>query len=690
MRSTQSGNMALCRATVAARSAFASSRSRLATLSNVPFHPGRLLLAAGLCLSLLTACGGGQYPAGPEADAAKAQGTDLHIGRTLAEEGMKKLAQNRYEDASRIFNVGLKFSPTDARLHFLNGLAYHLQYLRGNESMKELAIAGYDLALSNDPAFYHAALQMGRLQFSAKMYAEAAEAFQRAIDIQPRSGDAYVGLASAAYYAYDLPRARVAANKAASLRSADADATRTLAMVYAAMGDESMAQTATLRYASLEQDPGARTRLANRVADWRSWHEAFPPPPGMSRDQSVTTLLAQASTAASTATSASSGNATPSADNAPPKRWFDCTPPSTDIPPPAYGSGSNVDDNSPLPRLPPPCPGINTPRMAVLEVAIIRSEDNTSTALGTNFLQTLQFAFGAGQSVSDVRGTAARATTITRSRTVGIGSGPITAGTGFSVTPYALNIANSTDNRSEILARPSLVALDGMPSTFFSGRNLTMGFSGAAGSSPTVTDKPIGIGLSVTPTFIDSETLLLAVRAQRSFIEQVDLNVNFDNSLQTSRNSVSANVLLKMGQTLILSGLSEREIQRTSNGVPVLKDIPILQYLFSQKTTQDFTSSVLILITPRPPAMDQELMAKTASHIDNLSDPEKRKFRPIIEKAMKDNPRNAPGNLEGTYGHVLGSTLFLQFRSGDLNIEHWSTPSRLDGFLQQLKDILYY
>ncbi|HEY4646572.1 MAG TPA: hypothetical protein VIH25_09870, partial [Steroidobacteraceae bacterium] len=89
-----------------------------------------------------------------------------------------------------------------------------------------------------------------------------------------------------------------------------------------------------------------------------------------------------------------------------------------------------------------------------------------------------------------------------------------------------------------------------MPSAFFSGRNVTMGIAGTGGSASTITDKPVGISLSVTPTFIDSETMLLAVKAQRSFIEAVDASITFTSAIQASRNAVSANVLLKMGQTL--------------------------------------------------------------------------------------------------------------------------------------------
>lgn len=658
-------------------------------LARIP--PGsRLCLRASILLLLISGCSTAPFQTSPGGNADTSPGHELRIARVMADAGLKKLGEHRYEDASRIFNAGLKFSPADARLHFLNGLAYHLQYLRGNETMKDLAVAGYELALSNDPALYYAALQLGRLQFYAKRYVYSVEAFQRAIDIQPKSGDAHLGLAKAAYYARDLARARTAANKAASLRSTDAEATRTLAMVYAALGENAMANAASAHFGVLEKDEGARARLAGRVSDWRAWHESSPSSPEMGGQEPVSPPLSQQF--AQTAQSAGWGREVPTPQGGPARRWFDCAS-SESGPSAAYGAPSGSDDLAPMPRLPTPCAAAGNPRMAVLDVAIIRSEDNASSTYGTNLLQSLSYAFSATRTVSAVLSpdpTRAVATTDARDRIVGVGVGSIGSFNTGTAAAYALNIANSTDNRAEVLARPSLVALDGMPSAFFSGRNVTMGIAGTGGSASTITDKPVGISLSVTPTFIDSETMLLAVKAQRSFIEAVDASITFTSAIQASRNAVSANVLLKMGQTLILSGLSEREIQRASSGVPVLKDIPVLQYLFSQKTTLDFTTSVLILITPRPPATDQEMMSKTIGHIDSLTDAEKRKLRSLIERRMEEHPRSTPPNLEGTYGHVLGNTLFLQFRTGDLTMEHWSTASRLNGFFQDLRDMLYF
>jgi type II secretory pathway component GspD/PulD (secretin) len=56
---------------------------------------------------------------------------------------------------------------------------------------------------------------------------------------------------------------------------------------------------------------------------------------------------------------------------------------------------------------------------------------------------------------------------------------------------------------------------------------------------------------------------------------------------------------MQFGETLVLGGLSEKEDSVVRDGVPILQDVPVLQYFFSNEQTVDFHKSVLILITPR-------------------------------------------------------------------------------------------
>jgi len=77
---------------------------------------------------------------------------------------------------------------------------------------------------------------------------------------------------------------------------------------------------------------------------------------------------------------------------------------------------------------------------------------------------------------------------------------------------------------------------------------------------------------------------LLSIRASRSFIEEQG---NEKVALKQTRNAVNASALVSYGQTFVLNGLVERELDVTENGVPLLQDIPILQYFFKRSVTMD-------------------------------------------------------------------------------------------------------
>ena len=58
-------------------------------------------------------------------------------------------------------------------------------------------------------------------------------------------------------------------------------------------------------------------------------------------------------------------------------------------------------------------------------------------------------------------------------------------------------------------------------------------------------------------------------------------------------------MVLLNNQTLILGGLIKDKRDRTTRGIPVLKDIPVLGYLFGAKINTVDKTELLILITPR-------------------------------------------------------------------------------------------
>lgn len=127
-------------------------------------------------------------------------------------------------------------------------------------------------------------------------------------------------------------------------------------------------------------------------------------------------------------------------------------------------------------------------------------------------------------------------------------------------------------------------------------------------------------------------------------------------------------------------------MNESENGVPLLKDIPLLQYVFSTETKSDLTQSVLVMITPRPPVTG--VNAPLAIR-DAVTDPSQKSSLEELRQQMPAKLRPA-ANLNAVFLDMEDNRLFREFRSGDLRADDWRRPSFIERTLKQIADFLYY
>jgi tetratricopeptide (TPR) repeat protein len=187
----------------------------------------------------------------------------------------------------------------------------------------------------------------------------------------------------------------------------------------------------------------------------------------------------------------------------------------------------------------------------------------------------------------------------------------VTGGWGWlysAAITYQVNIANAAETQLALLARPHLTTLSGTPATFIAGGDIVYKVSGT--TSGDIKPYPFGTSLDVTPTLLrtrgedGSPRIHVMVKAGRKTILALeDLSTqSSEGSTVFANTAVSSEAVLGLGQTLILTGLNQRESQTRRSGVPVLKSIPIIKYLFSTKSTAVSDLGLIILLTPRDPA----------------------------------------------------------------------------------------
>lgn len=180
--------------------------------------------------------------------------------------------------------------------------------------------------------------------------------------------------------------------------------------------------------------------------------------------------------------------------------------------------------------------------------------------------------------------------------------------TGFD--PFFATFSNPRlDVRLELLANEGRVETLSQPTQMVSNRQQArievgqeipyLESSGASGGSTTasVSFKEVSIVMEVTPTVLENGLIRLEVTVTvREVIGNIAIEGN--NTPVLSLRESRTDVFIRDGETLVMGGLIRERERMEENGLPFLKDIPFLGYLF--KSANKTTSKTDLLFFLRP------------------------------------------------------------------------------------------
>ncbi|HOY09664.1 MAG TPA: TonB family protein [Candidatus Omnitrophota bacterium] len=164
----------------------------------------------------------------------------------------------------------------------------------------------------------------------------------------------------------------------------------------------------------------------------------------------------------------------------------------------------------------------------------------------------------------------------------------------------AIVTALIAEGEARILSKPSIVVKNGEQASFLVGGEIpvrsTTTSTGGASVQENVEYTSYGIDVKVTPEIVGEKIeIKLAVA-----IRDIDAsNAVGENVAFTSRNA-DTTLFLDDGQTIVLAGLIKHNKAETVSGVPFLRRIPIVGFLFRNKNwPTDSEQEVVISMTPR-------------------------------------------------------------------------------------------
>ncbi len=245
-----------------------------------------------------------------------------------------------------------------------------------------------------------------------------------------------------------------------------------------------------------------------------------------------------------------------------------------------------------------------TPQV-LIESNLIETNPSFARALGTKF----NFTRGGATITSDFTPS----------------SGTAAAGVAPIISVFQNRIGGLTDLNAtltaaeneglvKVISRPSVATLNNVESTIQSLRilrialpsstNIASGSGSAAGTAVATEKIPTGITLTVTPQVSSDGFILMKIGVKSSSVAPTASPssgtaaagvVPFD---EISREAI-ANVLVRDGETIVVGGILKDSNTTNESGIPWIKEIPVLGWLFKNNTWQKQYEEMMVFITPR-------------------------------------------------------------------------------------------
>ena len=583
--------------------------------------------------------------------------------------GMIFLEENNLEQASLSFNSALKLNINNSYLQFLNGYAYHLIALESDTTKFKLAEEGYKLAVKFDETNWMARYHLGLLFLDQKQFNNAKVAFADALLYEDNNPNLLQSFIFASYFTKDPVSAVGAANRLCEIEKNSKRCLQNQIMLNATLNDFKKTKLYFGVYKKKFNDN--TSYLQKRVKSWNKFYQDYNFFRDYSKDASIKLIQ----------------------ENSEYQENEQETTNDEEVEVTTYEEEEQETTNEEEQTKNSSDVNTDIRKMLITDVVIINSIENASTSSGVNLLNGLTLQFGnttnnldayfsgnINQSFQDNDADGFLDPSGSQDRFVQALTIP-------AIT-YSLNIANANTTRNEILARPSLVAYEGQESEFFSGKKIQAGAVGSGEDSDITIEDDIGITLKITPQVVTDDIVKLDVEAERTFLVTPSSSVTFTYQINRSKTFVKSTVTMRRGDTLILSGLSEKETENVRDGVPLLQDIPLVQYFFSKKSTKDINKSVLILITPRSPEYTY-LSRKSRKKLAEQSDLSELEVLEQLKGRYMDWFKPYP-NWASTFKHLQENTLYREFRTGDVALENWDTMVSRKNRLKQASKFLFF
>jgi general secretion pathway protein D len=121
----------------------------------------------------------------------------------------------------------------------------------------------------------------------------------------------------------------------------------------------------------------------------------------------------------------------------------------------------------------------------------------------------------------------------------------------------------------------------------------------------------VGLTLKVKPQINEGNSIKLEIEQE---ISSIDASASTGTSdIVTKKRTIKTVVMVEDGNTIVLGGLIEEDLQQTEEKVPILGDIPLLGALFRANKTSKIKRNLMVFLRPvviRDDAVNTQIASK--------------------------------------------------------------------------------
>ena len=175
-------------------------------------------------------------------------------------------------------------------------------------------------------------------------------------------------------------------------------------------------------------------------------------------------------------------------------------------------------------------------------------------------------------------------------------------GTAFSIVDAQIQ-ASDVEGTTNIVSSPKIVTLDNKKAKIKQGFEVPYLERDSSGNA-TVNFKDVDLLLEVTPNVTPDNRIVMEI-----FVTKNDLVDPTADEPALSTNEAETEILVDDGDTIVIGGILKDSSTWSEAGIPGLRKIPALGWLFKSNKTEDRKNELLIFITPQIVKLQQRKLS---------------------------------------------------------------------------------